>query len=106
MLEARCTSRRVAGIGNLEKRVVVPWHFTEDCSLRWYQLRELIENHAPTGVRDGTGGIAGDSHDLSTRLRTVDVEASDEERHVDEIVIIRRRKSLWAGLCHARRDTP
>ena len=71
----------------------------------------MICSHAVcrTAPRDRAGRIRRKPDPLLGDARAVDVELPDEERHVDEIVIVRggeRSRRRHRGARHSRRDVP
>src|SRR5687768_2749111 len=96
MLETCSCAEGERFIRYLHESVGIPRHVTEYSRLLGNDLRHLGEHACTRGARSAPGRIAGESKYLVSDLRRVDVEAPDEKRHVDQLVIIR-------GAIHAGR---
>src|SRR5512132_1264463 len=106
VLETGCRAKRELGVGDLKKRVRLPRDFTEHHRLEWKNLGELLENPCSHEWSDRARRIACKAESLSHDHRAVDIELSDEERHVDEVVVVRRRICVDARHVHSGSYAP
>ena len=98
------TIRRIV---DLHHRVVRPGHFAEHRRLGRDHLPQGLENSCPSCPSDTACGIARVPHPPIGDLHAVEIEPADEERHVYEIVVGRRRitPGIRTGR-HPRRHEP
>src|SRR5687768_12360778 len=88
VLEAGRSAKREAFVGDLKQRVRIPWHFAENRSLCRYYSGHLLKDIRARRRRDRPGGITRKTKCLPYNCRAVDIEATNEKRHIHELVII------------------
>src|SRR5258705_2577212 len=95
------------GIGALEDRVVTKRSFTEHSAWSRDDFAEPFERGIPTGGSKRSRWIGREPDPFAGDLSAVDGKSSNVERHVGQIVIVRRHEIVGPGRrIHSRRNAP
>src|SRR5258705_13710467 len=95
------------GIGALEDRVVAKRSFTEHSDLSRDDFTEPFERAIPTGGSKRGRWIGREPDPFAGDLSAVDGKSSNVERHVGQVLIVRRHEIVGPGCrIYSRRKAP
>ena len=107
MFESRGRAEWEFLVGHLHDRVRVPRHLAEHHCLVRNDFSELLEYRSPRERAYRSCGIACEPQCFAGHDSAVHVELSNEERHVDEVVIVVCCKAVHTrGRLHSGQDLP
>src|SRR6202171_4867845 len=95
-----------AGIGDLHDAVRRPRELAKDLSFNGNHTLERLPHSDARSPGNATRRVRRKSYPVIGDLRAVEIELSDEKRHVDQVVVIRRRELARSAGRYSGDDFP